>query len=362
MSVIARDVDGRRGATAPPTAHGDVRVGPLLAIPALLREYGIDPSLVLAQIGLDACIFEDPDNRISFDALGRLLETCVKRTGCRHFGLLVGRRFELHALGVLGQLMRNSPTLRDALRLASLHLELHDRGAISLGLDLGGGESVLGYSLFVAKTPAAEQILDGAIAMQYLLLRELCGPSWKALRVQFSHRRPSDIAPFRKCFRARLEFDAPISGIVFLSKWLNHAIDGANPDSFAVISRAIESDQSHRMMPFAMQVRRALQAMILTGSTSSVDLARLFNVSERTLRRRLAEEGLAVRDLVGETRRNLANQLLRDSDLPVSEIAEVLSYSDATVFARAFRGWSKMSPREWRARYASAPSGNPGHA
>ena len=326
-------------------------MGPLLSIPSLLREHKLDPSRVLAQVGLDARLFDDAENRVSFRDLGRLLETCIKLTHCPHFGLLIGRRFNIRSLGVLGELMCSCPSLRDALRLAALHLHLHDRGAVSLTLDLGAGKAALGYALFEGKTPAAAQILDGAIAMQYLLLRELCGRSWKPVLVQLSHSPPTEIAPFRKHFRAPLEFDAQISCIVFHSQWLDQPISGANPAAFAAISKAIESIQP-QLITFAAQARRALYAMMFTGSASSTNLARLFNMHERTLRRNLEEEHATVRGLISEARHELAQHLLRDTNLSVSEIAAALRYSDVSVFARAFRGWSRMSPSAWRAKYA----------
>jgi len=328
-------------------------VGPLLSIPSLLQEHELDPSLVLAQVGLDVRLFDDAENRVSFGDLGRLLDTCVKLTRCPHFGLLIGQRFKMRSLGILGELMRNCPSLRDALRLAALHLELHDRGAVSLTLDIGAGKAALGYALFEGKTPAAAQILDGAIAIQYLLLRELCGRSWKPLLVQFSHSPPTELAQFRKHFRAPIEFDAPISSIVFKARWLDHPIEGADRALFAAISKDIESIQP-QLMPFIAQARRALYAMIFTGSASSTNLARLFNMNERTLRRRLGEEHVTVRGLVGEARRELAQHLLRDTSLSMSEIAAALRYSNESVFARAFRGWSHMNPRKWRAKSTSA--------
>jgi hypothetical protein len=182
MNATAK-VESPRDGRAPGSPFGDVRVGPLLAIPLVLDEYGIDPALVLAGIGLDARLFEEPENRLSFADLGRLLDICAKETRCPHFGLLIGQRFTLDSLGVLGRLMRNCLTLREALRMATLYLHLQDRGAVSLTLDFGDGMSALGYSLFAGKTPTAEQILDGAIAMQYLLLKDLCGHRWKPVRI-----------------------------------------------------------------------------------------------------------------------------------------------------------------------------------
>jgi AraC-like DNA-binding protein len=319
-------------------AYGDVRVGPLLPIPAILREHGIDPLGMLAQVGLDSRLFDDPEHRVSMEVLGRMLDVCSRLTHCPHFGLLIGQRFDMRALGVLGELMRNSPTLHDALRLAALYLDLQDRGAVSLTLDLGEGKSALGYSLFAGRSLAADQILDGSIAIHYLLLRDLCGPTWQPVLVQLAHSRPADLTPWQQFFRARLQFDAPISAVVFDSRWLDRPIAGADPAQY--------------VLPFLAQVRRALHAMIFTGSASSANLARLFNLHERTLRRRLDQDGVTVRGLLSEARHELARRLLHETDLPISEIAAVLRYSDVTVFARAFRRWSGASPREWRAHKA----------
>jgi len=76
----------------------------------------------------------------------------------------------------------------------------------------------------------------------------------------------------------------------------------------------------------------------------------LFGMHERTLRKRLTAERTSLHQLVSQTRFELAKQLLENTELPLSEIASALRYADAAVFSRAFRGWSKTSPREWRAR------------
>src|SRR5208282_3424693 len=175
MKATTRGGQTRRGRQSRSMPRGDVRVGPLRPIPALLAEHGLDPAQVLRSVGLHPRLFDKPDNLVSFADLGHLLEACVKLTQCPHFGLLVGERFTLASLGILGQVMRNSPTLRDALRLAIQHLELHDRGAVALTLDLGNSQAALGYSLFDGNTPATDQILDGSTAIQYRICRELCG-------------------------------------------------------------------------------------------------------------------------------------------------------------------------------------------
>ena len=119
--------------------------------------------------------------------------------------------------------MRNSPTLRDALRLAIQLLELHDRGAVALTLDFGNSQAALGYSLFDGYTPAAEQILDGSTAIHYRIFRELCGRSWKPLTVQLSHRRPKSIRPLRRFFGPKSRRSAPM---LLGRRWDNWTISG----------------------------------------------------------------------------------------------------------------------------------------
>jgi AraC-like DNA-binding protein len=334
--------------------RGDVRVGPLRPIPAILAEHGVDPVPVLASVGLQPRLFDDPENRLSFTTLGHLLEACVNATQCRHFGLLVGARSTLDSLGILGQVMRNSPTLRDALRVATLNIEVHDRAASAMTLDLGNSQAGLGYSIFDGETPAADQILDGASAVHVRIFRELCGPSWTPLRIQLSHRRPRSIAPLRQFFGPNLEFDTRISVVVFDSRWLDHRIDGADPAAHAAIVARIASMKAREHAPFASDVRRAIHAMLFSASASTASLANLFNMHERTLRRRLGAEGATVRELVSDVRQELAHHLLRDTTLPISEVAAILRYSDVAVFSRAFRNRSRMSPSGWRAQQAAA--------
>jgi AraC-like DNA-binding protein len=71
-------------------------------------------------------------------------------------------------------------------------------------------------------------------------------------------------------------------------------------------------------------------------------------VEERTLRRRLKEEGATFRQILIETRGEVAVQLLENSELTIASIASILRYDDPTAFSRAFKSWSGVSPARWR--------------
>ena len=329
---------------------GDVRIGPVLAIPVILTEFGVSPKRVFSQAGFDARLFENPDNRVSLDALGNLLETCVAFTDCPHFGLLVGERFDLKSFGPLGYLMRNCATVGDALRSLLLHLHIHDAGGAPLLLAFDPICVILGYSIYRHGTRGVDLVLDAVVAIGYRILAELCGPTWKPLRVQFSHRPPSSSTNYCRLFSADVSFEAEVSGIVFESTWLKRAIEGADASLHDVLAMAMRDAQAHGNQSFADRVELVMPQLLLTGMGSAEAVARLFAVHERTLRRRLAAEGKSLQQIINQTRLALAQHLLANTALSVSEIAFALRYDDPNVFSRAFRNWAKASPTQWRAR------------
>lgn len=81
-------------------------------------------------------------------------------------------------------------------------------------------------------------------------------------------------------------------------------------------------------------------------------MARMFGLTETTLRRRLAREGASIVALRTQCRRELAMTMLAGTTLTVREIASRLQYADAATFRRAVVGWTGMTPGAWRTRDA----------
>jgi AraC-like DNA-binding protein len=335
---------------------GTVRIGPILALPAVLSERDVAPRRAFAKARVPLALFRNPESRMSFEALGRLLSACATLTGCEHFGLLVGERFTLSDLGAIGYLMRNSATVEEALRALLLHLYRYDRIAVPVLLRLEPSTALLGYSIARHDTPATPHILDASCTIAFALLRELCGASWKPIWVQLAYARPKDITPYRRLFGVRVQFDAELSGVVFAGTWLDHRIEGADPKLHGLLTRAIRSAHGDDPMSFAEEVECVAHQQLLSGTWTAGSLAHFFGIHERTLRARLQAERTSVQQILGRTRFELAQHLLQDTRLPLAEIAAALHYADPAVFSRAFRSWAKKSPRQWRADHATEES------
>jgi AraC-like DNA-binding protein len=335
------------------TIDGTVHLGTSMPIPGILRSLGEDPAQVLADVGLDLALFDDPDNLISYAMRGRLVALCVARTGCRHFGLLIGQQLGLHSLGLAGFLVRASANVGDALRSMERLLRLHVQGA-TLSLNVDGGNATIGYHSYQPNVEATDQSGDGALAGLFNVMKTLCGAAWAPLEVQFAHARPEDLKPFRQFFKAPLRFDAAQYALVFPAHWLKHASVSGDPELFRTLQRRVRDLPGGEDDDPPEQVRRVLRTALLTGHGKVGEVARLFSMHPRTLNRRLQDLDTSFQQLSDEIRFEIARQMLENSSLQISGIAASLGYARASAFTRAFRRWSGATPAAWRAQHRRA--------
>lgn len=331
----------------------DLRMHPILCVPALLRELGVEPDPIIERSGINPRAFDDPENRVPFSAVGRLLAICAAVTERPDFGLLVGQRAGGSVLGAIGELARHSPSVHQALRTLMVYFHLHDRGAVPVLHSRSQGEAELVYVMHRHDLGTA-LIADGAIAIGCQFLRSLCGPRWTPLGVTFSHSRPREVTPYRCFFRAPVRFDAPHTALVFDSGWLDESVPDADPrEHVRLFQRVIELDSS-RESTVTERVGRMLLHLTIAGKPTAGKVACLLGWSRRTLHRRLAAEGTSIRTLMEDMHRQLARQLVEDTQIPLSEIAAALHYSELSAFSRAFRAWTGMTPSDCRANGGNA--------
>jgi AraC-like DNA-binding protein len=324
------------------------------AIPEVLRSLGADPADVCAEAGINVALFDDPNNLISYRAASRLFRVCVERTGRPHFGLLVGQKSGLNCLGFVGLLVKYSPDVEIALRRLVRYMHLHIRGAVTT-LEVSGKRAIFRYEIYEPDAEATDQIGDGAVATMYNIMLELCGPNWNPLEVRLAHRKPDDVAPFRRFFRAPLRFDAEENALEFFADSLRRPLPAAEPELRRLLQQQIDALEARHGDNFPDQIRSVLRTALLTGHGRADQVAALFSVHSRTLSRRLDAYGTSFQELVDESRFEIAQQMLRDSAMEIGRIAELLDYAGASAFTRAFRRWTGTTPAQWRAKRRSGP-------
>jgi AraC-like DNA-binding protein len=336
--------------------EGAVRMAVLLDLPDLLSDHGLHPDAVIRAMGCDPALFQDADNTIAFSAVGRLLEHAAVATGCRCPGIELGRSKGLNVIGAVGRAARLAPNIGSALRVVTLNLHLHDRGAIPY-LWTSGDQALFGYALYCSDIVGAGHIYDGALAISNNIIRELAGPDWCATEIRLFREAPEDITPYRAHFRTQLRFAAPQAAIVFPKADLSRPCVDADADRFVLALRDLESLDAAFGGGLTHKVRRLLMRLMVAGAFLSdlapdrAAIARLMGLHPRSLNRRLRAEGSTFAGRLAESRYAIARELLRDTRLPIDAIAALLGYAETASFGHAFRRWSSSTATAWRSRF-----------
>jgi len=334
--------------------EGIVRVGSVMAILSVLRELGEDPAGVLAEAGFDLKMFDDPDNVVTYTGRAHLIKVCTAKTGCSHFGLLLGQQSDLSSFGLIGYLVRHSPDVGSALRSFVHYFHLHAQGAVVTVME-EKDLVCLSYSIYQPRVQACEQIDDGAVAIAFNIMHNLCGREWRPVEVCFTHRKPNNTEPYRRFFRAPLRFDAEQNGVWFPSKWLKQPVHGNDPELLRLLQKQVDALELSYHNDFPEQVRQILHTALLTGRAKVDQVAALFSMRSRTFNRRLKDYDTSFKELADQARYEIAQQFLESSELEMIQIATALDYADASAFTRAFRRWSGITPSIWRAKHGAPP-------
>jgi len=125
------------------------------------------------------------------------------------------------------------------------------------------------------------------------------------------------------------------------------------------LDKALKEQRAQRSI--SEQVRWILKRL-LAGTRPDVSaVARELGLSDRTLQRRIDDDGTTFRQLLLEARRELAREYFNRPDIDVADVAYLLGYEDSDSFYRAFRTWEGTTPSQLRAEIkrpvSTAPSG-----
>jgi AraC-like DNA-binding protein len=320
------------------------RVGAFSGLPTLIAQLGAHPDSTLASAGLAPDALDDPEGRVPFAALCRLLETAAAKASCAHIGLLAGKMWRLVDLGIVGEMVANCPTVGEALEALIVHQHLNSSGGLGFLLERGGIVDA-GYAIYHAGLTHTDQYYDAILAGTFNFLRELAGPAWLPAEIFVSHSRPRDVAPYRRLLKVQPRFDAEFCAIRFDARWLTHTVEHSDPVRRQATLARLEAAGRGDFLDHDM---RAVRTVLLHGKHSGDDVAYTLSMHRRTLNRRLKAHGTTFQRVLDQVRFDVARHLLSNSDIALDDVAATLGYAGVSPFMRTFRRWAGTTPGQWR--------------
>jgi AraC-like DNA-binding protein len=311
-------------------------------------------SELLGAVGLHREQLKGPDAHIPFNAHVMLLENAARALREPCFGFRLGSEVELTEAGLVAYVTLNSPDLGAALRNMCRYLAILTEGSVG-DLREEDGEVKLLFSFADPVGTASRQLHEFGVALMVRACEAITGHRVRPLRVELPHDTACPM--LARHLGLPVAVHQPHSALVLAPASLTVPVVNADARLLDLLRRYAD-DLLARRAPKNDLVARAERWVLEnlhTGDVSVARLARSLGMSDRTLTRRLAEDGRTPAGLVEEVRQQLANEYLAGGAFPLGRITYLLGYSDVSAFTRAFRRWTGRTPSEWRAELLHNP-------
>ena len=334
-----------------------------ISVPALLtylrqaEQLGLDNNVVLAAIGISPAEIADNSKRLASIVLERLLAYLLKHTNDRLIGLHAARFVQPGTWSVLGYITMNCATLGDAMsRIVPYEKLVGDMGTSRIEMD--SGQVRLIWNCRHSNRELRRHMVENVLASWLRYARWIADTDLAPQEVWFEHAQPAgtDLSEYQALFACPIRFSQPCSALLTLPEHLQIPIRQAD----ANLLRTLEEHALTLMAgmdkdePLPVRVHNALRLLLKDGLPRKERVAEKFHMTERTLQRHLQQAGTSYQEILDDLRRELAEHYLLRSELPIQDIASYLGFTEARSFHRSFKGWTGMTPGEFREQHKAS--------
>lgn len=307
-----------------------------------LTESGIDPAPVLSSFGLPCPVIRS----ISNDQYGALWVAISKLLQDEFFGL-GARPMRPGSFALLCQSVLHTKNLEHALRRALRFMKIvldHPSGTLLIEGD--HAKIVLTSSSDARTAFAFRTFLLIIMGVSHWLV----GRRFPILSLDFACPPPENSVEYYQFFGAPVQFNKKQSNLVFSAAHLKLPTIRTEKalKSFLDAAPANVLVRYRHDKGLNTKIRFRLRSIPPLDWPMFNDIAKITGLSPATLRRRLRSEGHSFVSIKDEIRNIQAQQLLRETDINIADIAARLGYSEPSAFHRAFHKWVGQSPGAFR--------------
>jgi len=327
------------------------------SIAETLEAAGLDTHALFEEAGLELAALSDADARYPTEGISLLWQLAATRSGNPAIGLTNSSVVKPGSFDVVAYAMMSSANLLGTLERVVRYVDiLSDAATLTIADDRQGHRLIL--ELFGGKHPVPRQRFEFDLITLLSFFRWVTNRDLRPLAFELRFPPPADPQPYQDAFKCPLRFNAPVNALLFAHTDVTLPLPTAHPE-LAEMHERIASEHLQRLDPAQTchRVRAVIIRHLPDGEPRRPKIAAILGMSERTLQRRLAAEGISFQRLLDDTRRELAQHYLSQRNLSLADTAYLLGFSDQSSFFRAARRWFGTSPRDYRIRLITDGSG-----
>ncbi len=313
---------------------------------------GMDPAGALRRAQITPKLLSQPDARVTALQMEWMSEAAMRELDDEALGWF-SRRLPWGSYGMLVRASLTAPTLGVALARWCRH-----HGLLTDDIHLQVSQSQGVASLQLSEQRGLGALQEFAVVS---VLRNALGVAcWLTdsriplLQTTLRFAPPPHTDSYRVLFDGPTQFNAPTNSLQFDAGYLSLPVRRDEAALQRMLQRALLlTVRPYRRDRLLVEKVRQTLAEHPEHSRNADDLAAWLNLSPRTLHRQLKEEGAGLQQLKDAVRRDLATDLLLRTQRPIKQIAAEVGFQNEKSFMRAFKGWTRQTPEEFR--LAKAP-------
>lgn len=314
-----------------------------------MKSQGYDPAVLLAGTGLTQEDLSDSYNFVSEEQARSYYLNLVGAVNCDGVGLEIGWRTGLADMGLHGMAMLTERTAGEALKKT---WELRDNYNL-----LAEWQYRVAGNLIIFTVSSIEQnpklrvfLIERVMATIMANVEEIFGEESNPLRVSLDYSPPSSVDKYKEIFRCPLRFSQEQSQIYYPLAWADVHLDSHDPQTRELLG-VLRADIHNKLRSgddIVHSVKLALRRSAPGEFPNLEQVASELAMSSRTLHRKLGQQNVHFQSLLDAERRQLAEDLLSNTETNIQKISEQCGFADSHNFSQAFRRWTGMSPSEFR--------------
>lgn len=251
-------------------------------------------------------------------------------------------------LGVLGYAAMSCETLGHALeRLVNYHSLISSASFLKLNIY----SHTLKIEGFVIGDKAPRAFIDSGASVFLALVKGLVPfKAIKLLEAEFVYPQPDSLDLLKETFGSEIRFSCTVNSLTFHKEIYDYPLVTASSKLNSLHADILKAELNNSFdRSVSAKVKRLILEELSIGSISSLkSISRLMKISSRSLQYALRNEGLTFTSVFASARKELAHDLIRNTDHNFKYICATLGFCDKSSFHKSSLRWFGMTPQQYR--------------
>jgi AraC-like DNA-binding protein len=292
----------------------------------------------------------DSENMVEWEKAALIWVPLLRLSGDPLIGLHIGMGVSKLLHGMVGFLIQSSKDLEHGLQMLCRYGHMSSPMVkYSYTVNDVVILEIAQNKMWLMKHPEpARHANDFLLAAIVNTLRTLTGKRIVPLRVELAYEMRG-ISEYRNFFDCDVLFNKDVNRIVVSKEDISTPILTSDQSMFQLFNSIVANKEALLETNSTTENLKQILFMQFRGRIPTIEeAAAALNITPRNLQRKLQQEQSTFRDIAGQIRKEIALQLMQNPSIKISEVSDILGYSDLTAFRKAFKSWTNSTPKTIR--------------